>query len=278
MSDLSSKYHDLLLGKDTTYSSEYDPDLLCPIDRQIGRDALAIPKGQLPFTGVDHWTAYELSWLNSRGKPVVATADFCFDCRSPAIIESKSFKLYLNSFNQTRFADLVSVQAALENDLSQVSGASVAVTLYPADHWSEIALAIDEGQCLDELDVEIQHYHTEPQLLRSLDSRVAEQSVCSHLLRSLCPVTGQPDWGSVYIRYSGREICPKSLLKYIVSYRQHQEFHEQCVERIFKDVMAFCQPDSLTVYARYLRRGGLDINPYRSTDVKFPDNLPTYRQ
>ncbi len=266
------------LGKTSTYIDQYDASLLFPIARQEKRDELGIEK-QLPFHGVDIWNAYELSWLNDKGKPVVALAEFFIPASSPNLVESKSFKLYLNSFNQTRFQSVQQVQKLLENDLSVAAGASVKVTvvmLQQAGNSADIQ-SID-AICIDELDIEISDYQTKPELL-STEAGDVHERLCSHLLKSNCLVTGQPDWGSVFIEYRGPKINRESLLKYLISFRQHNEFHEQCVERIFMDLKARCHCDELTVYARYVRRGGLDINPYR-TDVAdgFADNTRLVRQ
>lgn len=270
---------DLLLGQHTDYPQTYSPEVLCPIPRQQGREAVGIAAGELPFQGGDIWNAYELSWLNERGKPLVATAEFYFPADSGAIIESKSFKLYLNSFNQSQFASAEAVRETLQKDLSSASDGEVVVLLRHLEDDQFHFESDKRAQCLDELDVAIDVYQTAPELLVSNDSGIEVAEVLSsHLLRSLCPVTGQPDWGSVFIEYRGKPICHESLLKYIVSYRQHQEFHEQCVERIFVDIMARCQPRELTVYARYVRRGGLDINPYRSTEQLELRNFRLVRQ
>jgi 7-cyano-7-deazaguanine reductase len=232
----------------------------------------------MPFHGFDHWMAYEASWLNAKGKPVVALADYRFDCGSDAIIESKSFKLYLNSFNQTRFESLSEVESIMQKDLAAAAGGNVKVRLYPADQWASMAVNSLPGVCLDDLDVSVDCYNTNADLLKLDQHSESEGEYHSHLLRSLCPVTGQPDWGSVVLRYRGAKIVPESLLKYVISYREHQDFHEQCVERIYRDVMACCKPEALTVYARYVRRGGLDISPYRSSEILEEPVLRLIRQ
>lgn len=265
-----------LLGKDVDYVDQYAPDLLFAIARKTSRDTLAIDKAKLPFQGVDIWNAYELSWLNAKGKPQVACAEFSIPCDSPHIIESKSFKLYLNSFNQTHFDDWLQVAAALEKDLSACAGASVSVLLRKVTDPALAVVALP-GDCLDEIDIEVEHYEAAPALL-SASGGVVEEQLTSHLLRSLCPVTGQPDWGSLSIQYRGAKIDREGLLAYIIGYRQHQEYHEQCVERIFTDIMRQCAPQQLSVYARYVRRGGLDINPYRSTSGQVPKNTRLFRQ
>ena len=270
MSDASKS----LLGKVTDYSQAYSPALLFPLDRQLNRQNLPLGES-LPFHGEDIWTGYELSWLNPKGKPLVAIADFHFPANSVCMIESKSFKLYLNGFNHAQFADPATVKNILEKDLSEAAGAKVEVHLRPV---SEVAHGLSDSEawfCLDDLDVACHDYQPNAGLLRCHDETVTE-ALCSHLLRSNCPVTGQPDWASVYIRYSGPRIDAESLLQYLVSFRQCQDFHEHCVERIFTDLMASCACQSLSVYARYTRRGGLDINPYRAS-FDLPGAAPQLR-
>ena len=265
----------LPLGKPTVYRDEYDPGLLCPFPRLPKRAELGLGE-TLPFAGFDLWNAYELSWLNPGGKPVVAMAEFRFPCTSPCLIESKSLKLYLNSFNQTRFADFAGVAAVIEADLAQACGAAVAVTLQSLAACSGAVIPDLPGCCLDNLDVAIDRYALEPGLLAGAADPgcVVAETLHSHLFKSNCLVTRQPDWASVLIRYHGPRIDPAALLRYLVSYRQHSEFHEQCVERIFTDLLHYCRPEQLTVYARYTRRGGLDINPFRSN---FEAGLPNWR-
>jgi 7-cyano-7-deazaguanine reductase len=255
----------LPLGKATVYKSEYDPGLLCPIPRKLKRDEIGLTE-QLPFHGVDIWNAYELSWLTPKGKPVVAMGDFRIPCESRFLIESKSFKLYLNSFNQTRFDDFESVRSLISQDLTGATGSPVDVRLISAAEFAKEQFAGLPGECLDDLDIRIAGYSLEPGLLEGAadPQEQVSEALYSHLLKSNCLVTSQPDWGSVLIRYQGAKIDREALLRYLISFRQHNEFHEQCVERIYSDLMRFCQPDKLTVYARYTRRGGLDINPYRS--------------
>ncbi len=269
----------LPLGKATTYKSEYDPGLLCPIPRQLKRDELNLPD-DLPFHGVDLWNAYEISWLNPKGKPVVAMAEFRIPCESIHLIESKSIKLYLNSFNQTRFDDFESVRALMSQDLSGAAGTPVDVRLIGATEFANEAFVTLPGICLDDLDIKIDNYSLDAELLRgAADSeQQVSETLHSHLLKSNCLVTNQPDWGSVLIRYQGAKIDHEAVLRYLISFRQHNEFHEQCVERIFNDLMWFCQPEKLTVYARYTRRGGLDINPYRSNFEYDVENLRLARQ
>ncbi|PXF32833.1 hypothetical protein WH50_02505 [Pokkaliibacter plantistimulans] len=250
------------LGEKSAYVDQYDPAQLCPIPRQ------QIWTGSCYRTDV--WTGYEISWLNEKGKPVAAMATFDIPGDSPSIIESKSFKLYLNSFNGYRVASWDRVAEMMARDLSAAAGAQVSVTLQPLHQL--LVPSLPEGLCLDDLDVTIDHYLPEASLLSHAKGAgsVVEEVVHSNLLKSNCPVTGQPDWGTVVVRYVGKAIDHESLLRYIVSYRNHGDFHEQCVEQIFTDIMMRCQPEQLTVYARYVRRGGLDINPWRSTSQALP--------
>ncbi|MGO2234057.1 NADPH-dependent 7-cyano-7-deazaguanine reductase QueF [Marinomonas sp. UCMA 3892] len=255
----------LPLGQQTEYVSEYDAGLLYPIARVDKWTEMAIESERLPFFGEDVWNAYELSWLNLKGKPIVALAEFRLPCDSPNIIESKSFKLYLNSLNQMRYDSAEEVQAILEKDLSRAAGAKVTVIIRDVDSMASLVV-LTPDYCIDELDVDVSEYHPNAGLLETDETMgVVEERLVSHLLKSNCPVTNQPDWGSVFIDYKGPKIHHESLLKYVISFREHTDFHEQCVERIFIDIMRQCKPESLTVYARYVRRGGLDINPYRST-------------
>lgn len=252
----------IALGRPTLYTDSYAPELLESIERGLSRSNL-FPV-VLPFTGVDIWTAYELSWLESNGKPQVAIAEFEFPADSKFIIESKSFKYYLNSLNQTVYSNRQSLKESLKRDLSLACGGKVGVQLYGLDD----ALPFERfsGSCVDNLDLELDEYTPSASLL-ALESAesVSGVQMYSHLLKSNCPVTGQPDWASVWVEYSGGKICPSSFLRYVVSYRQHQDFHESCVEKIFNDIAKACQPKALSVYARYTRRGGLDINPFRTS-------------
>jgi len=254
-----------LLGKASPYCCQYDPSLLFPIPRQQKRAELEISSADLPFSGVDVWTAYELSWLNEQGKPEVRMGRFIFDAEAPYLIESKSFKLYLNGFNGSRFGSEADVIRHLELDLMQASGKPVHVSLTDLTEPQTLIAHPPHAKCLDLLPLEVKHYQVKPELLQAQPHlpEVSER-LYSHLLKSNCLVTGQPDWGSVVIEYEGAPIRHDALLRYIVSFREHNEFHEQCVERIFTDLMRFCQPKKLLVYARYVRRGGVDINPYRA--------------
>ena len=276
MNDIESS---LPLGKPTDYKSEYDAALLCPVPRTLKRDELGL-SATLPFAGEDIWNAYELSWLDPKGKPVVAMGEFRFPCTTSNLIESKSFKLYLNSFNQTRFATFAEVERILQTDLSTASGGEVSVRLLDSNRFATEAISTLPGRCLDDLDIEVGQYQLDPQLLvGSSDGQpVIEEELHSHLLKSNCLVTRQPDWASVLISYRGPRIDPEALLRYLISFRQHNEFHEQCVERIFVDLLHHCRPERLTVYARYTRRGGLDINPWRSNFETHIENLRLARQ
>ncbi|KTT07353.1 NADPH-dependent 7-cyano-7-deazaguanine reductase [Pseudomonas oryzihabitans] len=259
------------LGKSTEYVSQYTPGLLYPIPRALKWTELGVDGANLPFHGVDVWTCYELSWLLPSGKPVVAIAEFVIPAASPNIVESKSFKLYLNSLNQSVFASVKELQAALEKDLSHVAGAPVTVLLWSLDEWAARGIQRPAGRCIDELDVPIKGYaHPQPELLSVGEARDS-QRLYSHLLKSNCPVTGQPDWGTLVVDYQeGLALEPESLLRYVVAFRQHADFHEQCVERIYLDLWRLLKPEKLTVFARYVRRGGLDINPYRSSEAVQP--------
>lgn len=267
-----------LLGKASPYCGLYNPDLLFPIPRQEKRDELNLEPAQLPFQGLDIWTAFEVSWLNLKGKPIVAIAEFAFPSDSPFLIESKSFKLYLNSFNGTRFSSQDEVVSTWIKDLSQACGEEVSVDIRSLE-YEETLIAKLPGDNIDDLDIEVTDYSLNSNFLAVNQSdEIVFETINSHLLKSNCLVTGQPDWGSVVIRYEGPQISHESLLKYIISFREHNEFHEQCVERIFCDIMRICRPSKLTVYARYVRRGGLDINPYRSNFEDEFDISRTLRQ
>lgn len=270
---------ELSLGKITDYSDIYNPKLLQQVPRTLGREAIGLVEHALPFVGHDIWHGYELSWLNPKGKPQVALATFVVPFDSPNLIESKSFKLYLNSFNQTRFADVSQVYQTLQQDLSACAGKSVAVSLHNVSEIMTFQPTWIPGICLDELDIEVEHYQYDPTLLQlATPNAVIEEKLHSHLLKSNCLITSQPDWASVFIHYRGPAISHSSLLKYLISFRSHNEFHEQCVERIYKDIWQLAKPDFLAVYARYTRRGGLDINPLRSSEPYTPPNIRLSRQ
>ncbi|WP_442113360.1 NADPH-dependent 7-cyano-7-deazaguanine reductase QueF [Pseudomonas sp. NUPR-001] len=267
------------LGKSSEYITTYTPSLLFPIPRTAKWAELGVSAETLPWQGVDFWNCFELSWLLPSGKPVVAIGEFAIPADSPNIIESKSFKLYLNSLNQTVFETPAALQACLSKDLSAAAGKPVAVQIRSLAEVEGQGVVALPGVCIDDLDVSISNYEQpQPELLRCDRSRIVEEQLHSHLLKSNCPVTGQPDWGSVTVHYRGAALDHSSLLTYLISFRQHADFHEQCVERIYLDLKRLLNPEFLTVYARYVRRGGLDINPYRSTEVVTLPNLRLVRQ
>ncbi len=274
-----------LLGKAATYSDRYDPSLLFPIPRADKRAELGLGTS-VPFFGADLWTAYEISWLTPRGKPQVAIAHVTVPCETPNIVESKSFKLYLNSFNGTAFESADAVRERLRADLNEAlwrghtPGTGVGLRLVLPEDFGRERIDELEGLSLDRLDIDCSRYTPAPDLLKaSFDEAPVEETLTSQLLKSNCLVTGQPDWGSVQIRYSGPQIDQGGLLQYLVSFRNHNEFHEQCVERIFMDIWRACRPLKLSVYARYTRRGGLDINPWRTSHPgAVPPNVRTARQ
>jgi 7-cyano-7-deazaguanine reductase len=252
------------LGKTSVYTDSYDPGLLFPMPRAEKRAELGL-SGTLPFFGMDIWNAYELSWLNQRGKPQVAIATLLVPADTPNMIESKSMKLYLNSLNQTRIDSQEDLVALLQSDLSGALGAEIQIKLLASQDFGKQVMGEYEGLLLDRLDIAVDRYAPEPELLRAAsDQAPVEESLVSHLLRSNCLVTNQPDWASIQIRYSGPAIDQEGLLKYLIGFRQHQEFHEHCVERVFMDIQRQCQPSKLMVSARYTRRGGIDINPWRA--------------
>ncbi|WP_193165300.1 NADPH-dependent 7-cyano-7-deazaguanine reductase QueF [Microbulbifer hainanensis] len=270
MSNEREDWQNLLLGKETRYESSYNPQLLFPIERAVSRAHLGLAGGELPFFGEDEWWGFELSWLNPKGLPQVAVARFTFPATSPHMVESKSFKLYLNSFNQTPFDSWQVVRNILVRDLSAAAGAAVAVELFGVED-PQLGIAKPDGFCLDGLDIETRHYQPDAALLKlDGDRGQVSERLYSHLLRSNCPVTGQPDWATVCFDYRGPALDREGLLAYIVSFREHQDFHEHCVERIFCDLQQLAEFEELTVCARYTRRGGLDINPLRSTTQGVP--------
>lgn len=252
--------NDSSLGKKTFYEPYYNPNKLFPISRKTQRDELSISSTP-PFFGYDSWNHYEVSWLNEKGKPIFALAEIIYSCHSPFLIESKSLKLYFNSFNNTKFSGLQAVQRQIIYDIEEKIGAKVAVQINP---FRREEAHYFEGKCLDEMDVDCSIYTVAPSLLTVEKTQVNEK-LYSNLLKSNCLVTNQPDWASVQIIYSGKKINHAGLLRYLVSFRNHNEFAEHCIERIFMDVMRFCQPEELTVFGRYSRRGGLAVNPFRTT-------------
>ena len=273
------------LGKASAYIDQYDASLLFPLPRETKRREIGIT-GSVPFLGADLWTAFELSWLNPKGKPQVALAHITIPCESTHIVESKSFKLYLNSFNNTRFESADTVRERIKADVSTAIWhggallASAGVKILLPEAFDREPVHELDGLCIDRLDVDCSLYQPAPELLSAaLHEQPVTETLTSHLLKSNCLVTGQPDWGSVQISYSGPQIDQAGLLQYIVSFRNHNEFHEQCVERIYMDLMARCKPTKLAVYARYTRRGGLDINPWRTSHPQQPPaNVRTARQ
>ena len=269
-------WQNLPLGQETHYEATYNPSLLHPIPRSVSRAQLGLDEQTLPFSGADEWWGFELSWLNPKGVPQVAVARFRFAASSPSMIESKSFKLYLNSLNQTEFVSADVVRDTLERDLSAAAGSDVAVTLFDVED-AALAVQAPAGICVDKLDVEARIYQPDAGLLKlssepERQGAAVEETLYSHLLRSNCPVTGQPDWATVSVEYRGPALDRKSLLAYIVSFREHQDFHEHCVERIYCDLQKLADFEKLTVCARYTRRGGLDINPLRTNigEIVFP--------
>lgn len=261
---------DSLLGRHTEYPKSYAPDLLCAIPRADNRRLLGIA-GNAPFAGEDLWTAWDLTWLGASGKPAVAVGSFRVPASSRCLVESKSLKLYLNSLAMASFDNNESVASAIARDLSNVCEAAVDVSLTLPECAGD-SLSVLPGICIDDTDVRCERSQVDPSLLAVTDGAATSESLCSHLFRSLCPVTGQPDLGSILIRYRGRPVEREALLRYLVSYREHSDFHESCVERIFIDLSRHCATEELSVYARYNRRGGLDINPFRSnTEAKAPD-------
>lgn len=269
----------LKLGKPTAYHDQYDTTLLQPVPRSLNREPLGLYPQSLPFHGADIWTLYELSWLNDKGLPQVAVGEISLNANSVNLIESKSFKLYLNSFNQTRFNDWDAVRSTLQRDLAACAQGEVSVALFRLEQLAGQPIAMLAGECIDEQDIAIDNYDFNAGYLQGANTGpLVEETLASNLLKSNCLITNQPDWGSVQIQYRGPQIDREALLRYLVSFRHHNEFHEQCVERIFNDVLRFCQPEQLSVYARYTRRGGLDINPWRSNTAFTPNTGRLARQ
>ncbi len=274
---LEKKYQTKLeqseLGQSSGYDSHYNPERLFAIPRAAKRKEIGVNPNLLPFYGFDCWNHYEVSWLNEKGKPVVAVAEIIYDCSTPYLIESKSLKLYFNSFNSTQFKDSKEVSLTIERDLSARLEGNVQVRILSLrDEELAMIQIAPAGECIDHLDVTCSVYQVEPNYL-SAEANKVEEILYSDLLKSNCLVTNQPDWGTVQIAYVGSQINREGLLRYLVSFRNHNEFHEQCIERIFVDIINRCKPEKLTVYGRYTRRGGLDINPYRSTETVKPQGL-----
>jgi 7-cyano-7-deazaguanine reductase len=269
---MAVQYDQLPLGKQTTYTDQYDASLLVPVPRSQTRDFWSA-ENALPFIGNDLWTAYEVSWLNTKGKPQIACLLMTYSEKSRNIVESKSLKLYLNSFNQTRLNNTEELINTITADLVAIVGCDVNVELPEKSHHQALAVSEWTDRCIDDLDIAIEQYNVDPSLLRVSDTDKHQDILVSHLLRSNCPVTGQPDWASLRIIYQGNKICEASLLRYVCSYRLHQGFHEQCIERMFCDIWLQCKPERLSVEGRFTRRGGLDINPFRASHS---DMLPSY--
>ena len=269
------------LGKNSDNPNQYSPELLFPISRTENRLKIGIKNTEPPFFGIDIWNAYELSWLNAKGKPQLAIATFFVPVNSPNIIESKSWKLYLNSLNNHCFQSTEELIQTLKNDLSKAAGASVSVQLNAPEQQCAKGMKEMTGKLLDRLDLEIDPKQLPDAALLTSDTSlgIVEESLVSHLLRSNCPVTAQPDWASIQINYVGPTIDEEGLLRYLISFREHHEFHEHCVEKIFMDIKEKCRPSKLSVYARYTRRGGIDINPFRADyNAEWPDNVRHSRQ
>lgn len=275
-----AEYSERVSGETIDYPDNYNPDTLQGQSRSPARQSLGLAYNDpLPFSGVDLWTAYELSWLDGKGAPCVGIAEISVPCKSTNIIESKSLKLYLHSLNEYVFTSRNDLVTTLVSDLSKVCGVTIGVELFSVGQYCEKGLNSFSGDCLDHFTTQCRSSSPNPELLSLADNgAIVEETLYSHLLKSNCPVTGQPDWGSISICYVGSAINRQSLLTYILSYRHHQAFHEHCVERIYMDIDAHCYPDRLTVIARYTRRGGIDINPWRSSTTEVPDSFRLSRQ
>lgn len=267
----------LPLGKTVDYPAEYAPGVLFPVAREDAREVLGLAD-PLPFHGVDAWNAWELTWLDASGRPTVATATMMIDASSPNIVESKSLKLYLGSFAMSRYPDPADVERVIAADIEGVVGSAVDVTVHTGPNPAMAAIASLPGRCIDDLPLEGLADDVDASLLCCKPDSPTEGELHSHLLRSLCPVTGQPDYGSLLVRFEGAAIDPASLLAYLVSFRRHHDFHEACVERMFVDILERCGPDKLTISARYTRRGGIDINPFRTNFADTVDNGRLWRQ
>lgn len=271
------KDHKLPLGQDSGYPHKYAPEVLFPISRADSRGSLGL-RGDLPFRGVDIWNAWELTWLGAGDLPAVATVQIRIPADSPRIIESKSLKLYLNSFSMSHFPSLARVAETITKDVSSCVGSQVEVNVVPVTRTEARQVSRLAGTCLDSLAVTCSNWDVDAHLLQADGHTIVEEDLHTHLLRSLCPVTSQPDIGSLQISYRGPKIDRASLLRYVVSYRQHKDFHEACIERMFVDLTSRCAPERLSIHARYQRRGGIDINPFRSNTRDLPLNLRLWRQ
>lgn len=272
-----SKLNENPLGKDVDFPQKYSPDVLCSVLRSDARESLDLGS-RLPFHGEDLWNAWELTWLDGSGRPVVATAALSIPADSEKMVESKSLKLYLNSFAMTGFATARELQGTISVDLSRLTNCAVAVTIITAANSEAYRIDKLPGTCIDAAQGQFSAADVDPALLQANHDQVVSEELHSHLLRSHCPVTDQPDIGSILVRYRGPKLDQAALLQYIVSFRQHNDYHEACVERMFMDIKRRCEPDRLTVYARYTRRGGIDINPFRSDFEKRADNTRLWRQ
>lgn len=255
------------LGKKVNYSEQYNPELLCAIPRNQSRGGWLSQGQPLPFDGFDQWNLWELSWLDPTGKPQVRVGRLQIPCNSPFLVESKSLKLYLNSLNFKKFPTAGAVQECIVNDLSQLLDCKVSLEILPLASKALNTFSI-EGECLDQ-----GPFSQEMQDAIQGNSEEVSEVLYSHLFRSCCPVTGQPDWATVVIDYKGSPLNRSALLTYLVSFRKHQAFHEACVEKIFTDLLTQCDLKKLSVMAFFNRRGGIDISPYRSTR-ELPAYLP----
>ena len=276
MSIVETQLQDSQLGKATEYRRKYNSTLLFPIARAPKRAEINVTS-PLPFYGYDVWNAYELSWLNEKGKPQAAIGEIIFPCETPNIIESKSMKLYFNSLNNTSFPNVDTVTETIKNDLSKSAGTAVELRIQLIENTQDIRTETFTGKCIDDLDISIEDYQVNPKLL-CVEQEDVKEILYSNYFNSICFATGQPDWASIKIHYHGNRISHESLLKYLISYRNHSEFHEQCIERAFMDILEQCRPKSLTIEARFTRRGGIDINPIRSTEKVVPSNRRQIRQ
>ena len=275
---MGNPYSDTPLGRKTDYIDTYTPSLLCSVARWDGREELDLDAEAMPFHGMDTWNAYELSWLDRRGKPMVAMAEIQVPCTSRNLVESKSLKLYLNSFANTRFESIQAVSEAIEQDVSACAEGVVDVKVMTLGQSARQPAWEPVGACVDQIDLAIDSYEYDPDFLVTEQGPERTETFFSHLLRSCCPVTGQPDWATLVVRYTGSPISPAGLLRYIVSFRNHSGFHEQVIEQVYMDILRHCSPRHLSVYGRFTRRGGLDINPFRSNFEEQPNNRRVVRQ
>lgn len=269
---------EIQFDRNPKYLTTYTPSLLVSFPRAVQRRALGIADDALPFRGVDVWNAYEFTWLNRRGKPEVALAQIHVPSKSANIIESKSLKLYLGSYSGTKFGPRGEVVATLESDLTLAAQAPVSVTLFACEQVQSNGIVPILGHSLDALEFDVDEYYLHPDFLETVSDTIVRESLFTNLFKANCPMTGQPDFASILIQYNGQSISHEGLLKYLISYREHAEFAEQIVERIFVDLMNRCMPDRLTVQAKFTRRGGIDINPFRSHEEKIGPDTRSWRQ